>query len=212
MHAIQTLHSCVALACPVTVTNMNNGAFLLEYTRNAAARCRLQQIRTAEDVSLQAGIRRVLPRATLQDHLFEPCGYSLNALEGKAYYTMHVRVGMCNSDAVCEQVFCEHVHDDYAVASQGQRYKGREVQLLGFGSCRDSCEWPLLQRVYRSCSTVRRDGSYDFVAVPYLLATLNAHAVNVCEPVASGVLFAYVQKVNHRRHHPQMKPPPHSVL
>lgn len=28
--------------------------------------------------------------ATLQDHLFEPCGYSMNALEGRTYYTIHV--------------------------------------------------------------------------------------------------------------------------
>ena len=32
----------------------------------------------------------MLQQATLQDHLFEPCGYSMNALEGKSYYTIHV--------------------------------------------------------------------------------------------------------------------------
>ncbi|CAN0058640.1 unnamed protein product [Scytosiphon promiscuus] len=46
--------------------------------------------KTAEDASSRSGIRRVLPKASLQDHLFEPCGYSMNALEGRAYYTVHV--------------------------------------------------------------------------------------------------------------------------
>eukprot|EP00903_Cladosiphon_okamuranus_P016686 g15384.t1 len=48
------------------------------------------KIQTAQDVSSRSGIRRVLQQATLQDHLFEPCGYSMNALDGKSYYTIHV--------------------------------------------------------------------------------------------------------------------------
>ncbi|CAM9169403.1 unnamed protein product, partial [Hapterophycus canaliculatus] len=47
-------------------------------------------MRTARDASSRSGLRRVLPKASLQDHLFEPCGYSMNALEGRAYYTVHV--------------------------------------------------------------------------------------------------------------------------
>ncbi|CAN0513159.1 unnamed protein product, partial [Ectocarpus sp. 12 AP-2014] len=48
------------------------------------------KIQTGEDVSSRSGIKSVLPNAALQDHLFEPCGYSMNALEGQAYYTVHV--------------------------------------------------------------------------------------------------------------------------
>ena len=61
------------------------------------------QIRTAKDVSLRSGIREVLPKATLHDHLFEPCGYSMNALEGGAYYTIHVRV--CIIDCIVEGLY-----------------------------------------------------------------------------------------------------------
>lgn len=31
-----------------------------------------------------------LVRGTIDDHLFEPCGYSLNAIDGPYYYTIHV--------------------------------------------------------------------------------------------------------------------------
>eukprot|EP00904_Undaria_pinnatifida_P009011 jgi/Undpi1/523/HiC_scaffold_10.g03987.m1 len=49
-----------------------------------------EKVQTADDASLRSGIRRVIPKAILQDHLFDPCGYSMNALEGRGYYTVHV--------------------------------------------------------------------------------------------------------------------------
>ncbi|CAG9467174.1 unnamed protein product [Pedinophyceae sp. YPF-701] len=54
-----------------------------------------QFYRTADFVSAPAtteatGIRSVFPRATIDDYVFEPCGYSMNGLEGGTFSTIHV--------------------------------------------------------------------------------------------------------------------------
>jgi len=35
-------------------------------------------------------LEHVFPNFQIQDHVFEPCGYSLNAIRGPEYYTIHV--------------------------------------------------------------------------------------------------------------------------
>jgi S-adenosylmethionine decarboxylase len=45
---------------------------------------------TGEDVTRATGIGNLLPGSTVSDHLFEPCGYSMNGLLEKAYWTIHV--------------------------------------------------------------------------------------------------------------------------
>jgi S-adenosylmethionine decarboxylase len=49
-------------------------------------------VQSTEDVRRLSGIEGLIsgPDAMVQDHLFEPCGYSYNAQQGRAYYTMHV--------------------------------------------------------------------------------------------------------------------------
>ncbi len=48
-------------------------------------------VKTTEDVRLLSGINKLLlGRNSIQDHLFEPCGYSMNALNAEAYTTIHV--------------------------------------------------------------------------------------------------------------------------
>ncbi|KII65887.1 S-adenosylmethionine decarboxylase proenzyme [Thelohanellus kitauei] len=37
-----------------------------------------------------AEIEKLMPKATLDDHAFEPCGYSVNGLRGSDYFTLHV--------------------------------------------------------------------------------------------------------------------------
>ena len=44
----------------------------------------------ADRVTVNSGILDLLPSATIQAHLFEPCGYSMNGLLFGAYYTIHV--------------------------------------------------------------------------------------------------------------------------
>ena len=45
---------------------------------------------TGEDVTRATGIGALLPGSTIHEHLFEPCGYSMNGLLDKAYWTIHV--------------------------------------------------------------------------------------------------------------------------
>ena len=44
----------------------------------------------AEKVRSVLGLESIFPGFTLQDHAFQPQGYSLNALRGEEYYTIHV--------------------------------------------------------------------------------------------------------------------------
>ncbi len=46
--------------------------------------CSTQQIQKALEFS------EVLPGFIIDDHVFDPCGYSLNAVKGRDYYTVHV--------------------------------------------------------------------------------------------------------------------------
>jgi S-adenosylmethionine decarboxylase len=44
----------------------------------------------SEEVTEKSGISSLMPGAVINDWLFEPCGYSLNALNGPTHYTIHV--------------------------------------------------------------------------------------------------------------------------
>lgn len=45
---------------------------------------------TRGEVSGALGLEAILPGFTISEHVFEPAGYSLNALKGCEYYTIHV--------------------------------------------------------------------------------------------------------------------------
>jgi len=45
---------------------------------------------TAEQVAATAGIYDILPRSTIDGHMFDPCGYSMNGLRDDTYSTIHV--------------------------------------------------------------------------------------------------------------------------
>lgn len=45
---------------------------------------------TSKACTLKSGIRALLPRSDINDFLFEPCGYSMNALEGEGFANSHV--------------------------------------------------------------------------------------------------------------------------
>ncbi len=47
-------------------------------------------VKNTDDVRLLSGIDKLLLGSSIQDHLFEPCGYSINALSAQAYITIHV--------------------------------------------------------------------------------------------------------------------------
>lgn len=44
----------------------------------------------AAAMSAASGVAALVPHATIDDWAFEPCGYSMNALSGPYYYTVHV--------------------------------------------------------------------------------------------------------------------------
>lgn len=45
---------------------------------------------TAEEVTVASGIRAMFPKARIDDFLFQPCGYSMNGLQGAGFMTIHV--------------------------------------------------------------------------------------------------------------------------
>ncbi|GLJ52383.1 hypothetical protein SUGI_1114320 [Cryptomeria japonica] len=47
-------------------------------------------IKSASEMTLNSGIRDILPGSNICDFEFDPCGYSMNAIEGDAVSTIHV--------------------------------------------------------------------------------------------------------------------------
>ncbi|KAK4764462.1 hypothetical protein SAY87_013900 [Trapa incisa] len=45
---------------------------------------------SAAAMTVNSGIRKILPKSEICDFAFEPCGYSMNAIEGPAISTIHV--------------------------------------------------------------------------------------------------------------------------
>ncbi len=45
---------------------------------------------TAKELRKKSGLNDLIPGFTIDDHLFNPCGYSLNAIQGAYYYSIHV--------------------------------------------------------------------------------------------------------------------------
>lgn len=62
------------------------------------------------------GVDSILPGFTTSEHVFEPTGYSLNAVKGSEYYTIHV-----TPEAVGSYVSFETNHD----------FRGRLTELVG---------------------------------------------------------------------------------
>lgn len=45
---------------------------------------------SAKHTTAASGISSLLPRAIIDDYVFDPCGYSMNGLEGSAFSTIHI--------------------------------------------------------------------------------------------------------------------------
>jgi len=46
--------------------------------------------KTAREATTNSGIADFIPEAICDDFLFDPCGYSVNGIHGKHYFTIHV--------------------------------------------------------------------------------------------------------------------------
>jgi S-adenosylmethionine decarboxylase len=56
----------------------------------AAQFVRGQGFVSAARTSADSGISALLPGAEIDDYVFEPCGYSMNGVEGKQFSTIHI--------------------------------------------------------------------------------------------------------------------------
>lgn len=45
---------------------------------------------TAQDVTKLCGIDKLIPESLIHEHLFDPCGYSMNGLKDSSYWTIHI--------------------------------------------------------------------------------------------------------------------------
>lgn len=43
-----------------------------------------------EEVTLKSGIKSYIPNSLIKEHMFNPCGYSMNGLRKKTFWTIHV--------------------------------------------------------------------------------------------------------------------------
>jgi len=48
------------------------------------------QLNTAAEMTVKSGISKILPQSKICDFEFDPCGYSMNSIEGPALSTIHV--------------------------------------------------------------------------------------------------------------------------
>ena len=77
---------CHAAICPALASRTKLQLITLQAS---------QFVRTSEFVSVKhttaaSGIGSLLGNAQIDDYIFEPCGYSMNGLEGEAFSTIHI--------------------------------------------------------------------------------------------------------------------------
>jgi len=48
------------------------------------------ECKEAKRITKESGIADIFPESQIQEKLFEPCGYSMNGLQGEAYQTIHI--------------------------------------------------------------------------------------------------------------------------
>jgi S-adenosylmethionine decarboxylase len=94
---------------------------------------RLSGRRTASRVRAATGIDRILPGFELDDHLFVPNGYSLNAIRGEEYYAVHV-----TPEEACSYASFEtnhRFHDDLepTVSRLLRTFRPRSYDLVVYG-------------------------------------------------------------------------------
>eukprot|EP00054_Salpingoeca_dolichothecata_P013743 m.76855 g.76855 ORF g.76855 m.76855 type:complete len:363 (+) comp20630_c0_seq1:289-1377(+) len=66
----------------VLMSDLDPAKMAIFYKQNAEV--------SAKDVTKNSGIQDLFPSAIIDEHLFDPCGYSMNGLYGEYYFTIHV--------------------------------------------------------------------------------------------------------------------------
>lgn len=76
---------------------------MTELARSAARNFyRTDDFVSAAHTTKTSGIRDIFPEAEIDDYVFEPCGYSMNGLEGNGFSTIHITPEPDCSYASCE--------------------------------------------------------------------------------------------------------------
>jgi S-adenosylmethionine decarboxylase len=88
----------------------------------------------------QLELADILPGYTIDDHIFTPCGYSLNALRDACYYTIHITPEEHGSYASFESNICVSAIDmEDLVRSVANRFSPDRFDLVVF-DCPDTAE------------------------------------------------------------------------
>ena len=72
--AVYSLEVCMTELCPQKA---------LQFFRN-------DKFVSAQHTSTSSGIQGLVPNALIDDYVFEPCGYSMNSMEGAGFSTIHI--------------------------------------------------------------------------------------------------------------------------
>ncbi|KAI6686274.1 hypothetical protein NL676_032187 [Syzygium grande] len=92
------------------------------------------QTGTAAAMTIESGIRKILPNSKICAFEFEPCGYSMNAVEGSATSTIHVTPGRREfSVAVHADVAAKSLEQNCSLNVKGYRSGERCLEELGAG-------------------------------------------------------------------------------
>jgi S-adenosylmethionine decarboxylase len=90
--------------------------------------------RRLETIHSSTAVCRILPGFAVDDHIFDPVGYSLNAIRGSEYYTIHVTPQENGSYVSFETNHCFDSDLDGTVSRVLDLFKPRSCDLLFFQS------------------------------------------------------------------------------
>ncbi|TBR24214.1 adenosylmethionine decarboxylase [bacterium] len=109
--------------------------------RARAAFCKGPQ-HTLEFIHHQTGVRGIVEGFAVDDHVFDPVGYSLNALRGSEYYTIHVTPQAVGSYVSFETNHFFNTDLDAVVARVLDVFSPQSVDVLAFSSQLDPVSVP----------------------------------------------------------------------
>ncbi|MEK7388818.1 MAG: adenosylmethionine decarboxylase [Elusimicrobiota bacterium] len=103
----------------------------------------------------RSGVWTIFPGFTVDDHLFEPMGYSLNAIRGSKYYTIHVTPQNVGS-YVSFETNCVENEADATVSRVLDIFKPQSCDVLLFQPQnlrkKTSCDYPVKRTVRQNLS------------------------------------------------------------
>lgn len=97
---------------------------------------------TPEFIHKETGVRSIIEGFAVDDHVFDPFGYSLNAVRGNEYYTIHVTPQAVGSYVSFETNHFFHEDLDAVVARVLDVFRPQSVDVLAFSSQLDPVSVP----------------------------------------------------------------------